>query len=159
MPEDRQLGKARQNVWRINGFPQTHRPAAGCVVLAFLESSRDAGVGAIALVLCSFDLDKVMCHQGLFKRVPLGCRKCLFHPLTSCSCLCFLCWWFLLSSPTLEASLPRAGFPPRSFLTLPGMGSWNPGMIKAGRVLRAHPTPGTIQVSSSTTAQDSTRLC
>lgn len=92
VPEERQLGKAWQSVWRINGFPQTHRPAAGCGALAFLKSGRDPGDGAIALVLWSFDLAKVMCLQGLFKRVTLGCRKCRFHPLPSCSWLCFPCW-------------------------------------------------------------------
>lgn len=43
VPEERQLGKAGENIWRINGFPQTHS-AAGCGVLVFLKPSRDPGV-------------------------------------------------------------------------------------------------------------------
>lgn len=73
VPEETQLGKAG-NVRRTKGFPQTPRPAAGCGVLAVLH-----GDPGLELLHCSvsFDLDKVMCQQGLFKRV-LGAAESAF---------------------------------------------------------------------------------
>lgn len=67
LPEDRQLGKAWENVWSTNGFPQTHSQQQGVESWLSLNPVGLLGLELLHRAVVT-DLDKVTCQQGLFKR-------------------------------------------------------------------------------------------